>query len=70
MCLLLLSHPLISLTLCPVTLSQLMFNIEKAHFIVQEMVANGVIVETNKTNILDPLKLLDKEKKAVKNNPK
>ena len=30
----------------------IMFNIEKAHFIVDEMVMNGYIVETNKTNIL------------------
>ena len=30
-----------------------MFNIEKAHFIVDEMIMNGQIVETNKANILN-----------------
>jgi AP-4 complex subunit sigma-1 len=37
-----------------------MFHIEKAHFIVDEMVANGYIVENNKANILKPLLLIDK----------
>jgi AP-4 complex subunit sigma-1 len=37
-----------------------MINIEKAHYIVDEMVANGAIVENNKANILKPLQLLDK----------
>ncbi len=37
-----------------------MYNIEKAHFILDEMVANGYIVETNKANILKPIQLLDK----------
>ncbi len=37
-----------------------MFHIEKAHYIVDEMVANGAIVENNKSNILKPLELLDK----------
>lgn len=32
-----------------------MFNIEKAHFIIDEMVMNGYIVETNKANILNPV---------------
>ena len=32
-----------------------MFNIEKAHFIIDEMVNNGQIVETNKTLILNPV---------------
>ena len=32
-----------------------MFNIEKAHFIVDEMVMGGYIVETNKANILNPV---------------
>ncbi len=38
----------------------IMFNIEKAHFILDEMVANGNIVEMNKSNILNPLILMDK----------
>ena len=37
-----------------------MFHIEKAHYIVDEMVANGAIVENNRANILKPLALMDK----------
>jgi AP-4 complex subunit sigma-1 len=37
-----------------------MFHIEKAHYIVDEMVSNGSIVENNKSNILKPLTLMDK----------
>lgn len=37
-----------------------MFNLEKAHQIIDEMVMNGHIIETNKTNILNPIKLMDK----------
>lgn len=37
-----------------------MFHIEKAYYIVDEMVANGYIVENNKANILRPLQLMDK----------
>lgn len=44
-----------------------MFNIEKAHYILDEMIANGQIVETNKSLILGkikgyvaPLHVLDK----------
>jgi len=38
----------------------IMFNLEKAHIILDEMVINGRIVETNKTNILEPIYLYDK----------
>lgn len=38
----------------------IMYNIEKAHYILDEMVMNGNIVETNKTLILAPLHVLDK----------
>eukprot|EP01041_Mallomonas_annulata_P013678 gene13678-29081_t len=38
----------------------IMFNIEKAHYIVDEMVSNGVIIENNKSIILKPIQLLDK----------
>jgi AP-4 complex subunit sigma-1 len=45
----------------------IMFNIEKAHYILDEMIANGQIVETNKALILGtwcviiaPLHVLDK----------
>ena len=33
----------------------IMFNIEKAHFIIDEMIMNGQIIETNKTNVLTPV---------------
>ena len=33
----------------------IMFNIEKAHFIIDEMVMSGYIVETNKASILNPV---------------
>eukprot|EP00457_Paulinella_chromatophora_P017670 gb/GEZN01018760.1/.p1 GENE.gb/GEZN01018760.1/~~gb/GEZN01018760.1/.p1 ORF type:complete len:150 (-),score=17.55 gb/GEZN01018760.1/:233-682(-) len=38
----------------------IMFNIERAHFILEEMVMNGRITETNKANILRPIRLMDK----------
>jgi AP-4 complex subunit sigma-1 len=38
----------------------IMFHLEKAHYIVDEMVVNGAVVENNKANILKPLALLDK----------
>jgi AP-4 complex subunit sigma-1 len=38
----------------------LMFNIEKTHFIVDEMVMNGEIVDTNRLSVLKPVTLLDK----------
>ena len=33
----------------------IMFNIEKAHFIIDEMVMSGYVVETSKANILNPV---------------
>lgn len=42
----------------------IMFHIEKAHYIVEEMVANGSIIENNKANILKPLALMDKSASA------
>lgn len=44
---------------------QIMFNLEKAHFILNEMIMNGCIVETNKVNVLKPIVLLDKNCWAV-----
>mmetsp|Transcript_9460 Transcript_9460/g.13092 ORF Transcript_9460/g.13092 Transcript_9460/m.13092 type:complete len:151 (+) Transcript_9460:89-541(+) len=38
----------------------IMFNLEKAHFILDEMVMNGCIVDTNKSNILKPIALMEK----------
>lgn len=38
----------------------IMFNLEKTHFILDEMVLNGYICEGNRDNILKPLSLMDK----------
>eukprot|EP00284_Hemiselmis_tepida_P008509 CAMPEP_0174932770 /NCGR_PEP_ID=MMETSP1355-20121228/41103_1 /TAXON_ID=464990 /ORGANISM="Hemiselmis tepida, Strain CCMP443" /LENGTH=120 /DNA_ID=CAMNT_0016179219 /DNA_START=39 /DNA_END=401 /DNA_ORIENTATION=+ len=38
----------------------IMSQLEKAHFVVDEMLINGFIVETNKQNILAPIRFLDK----------
>ncbi|KAK1437576.1 hypothetical protein QVD17_03370 [Tagetes erecta] len=38
----------------------IMFHLEKAHFMLEEMVMNGCIVETSKANILAPIQLMDK----------
>eukprot|EP00931_Biecheleriopsis_adriatica_P084469 TRINITY_DN58315_c0_g1_i1.p1 TRINITY_DN58315_c0_g1~~TRINITY_DN58315_c0_g1_i1.p1 ORF type:complete len:169 (-),score=26.56 TRINITY_DN58315_c0_g1_i1:38-475(-) len=38
----------------------IMFNLEKAHVILDEMVLDGNIVDTNKAAILNPLYLLEK----------
>lgn len=36
------------------------YSVLQAHFIVDEMLMNGRIVETNKQNVLAPVQLLDK----------
>lgn len=41
---------------CP----QIMFNLEKAHMILDEMIMNGCVTETNKRNILQPVLVLEK----------
>ncbi|CAA0834675.1 AP-4 complex subunit sigma [Striga hermonthica] len=38
----------------------IMFHLEKAHFMLEEMVMNGCIVETSKSNILSPIQLMEK----------
>ncbi|KAM0939016.1 putative adaptor protein complex, sigma subunit [Dioscorea sansibarensis] len=38
----------------------IMFHLEKAHFMLEEMVINGCVVETNKQNILTPIQLMNK----------
>ena len=38
----------------------IMFNLEKAHVIVQEFIQNGYIVDCNKTNVLQHIQQLDK----------
>jgi AP-4 complex subunit sigma-1 len=37
-----------------------MFNIEKVHVILEEMILNGRIVETNQNNVLAPVLEMDK----------
>ena len=39
----------------------IMFHLDKAHFILDEMVMNGCIVETNRTKVLTPVQLLDQQ---------
>ena len=39
----------------------IMFNIEKAHFILDELIMDGQIAETNKANILNPVVAIVKE---------
>ena len=42
----------------------IIFNLEKAHFLLDEMVMNGYIIETNKANVLKPILLLEKTNKS------
>ncbi|XP_013409845.1 AP-4 complex subunit sigma-1 [Lingula anatina] len=42
-----------------VTEIDIMFNMDKVHMILMEMVLNGEIVETNKNRILAPLRTMD-----------
>ena len=39
----------------------IMFNLDKVHMILDEMISNGVIVESNMTNILKPIIVMDQE---------
>jgi len=41
----------------------IMYQLEQVHFLVDEMVQNGYIVETNKNNVLRPIDLIDRESK-------
>ena len=43
----------------------IMYQLEEVHFLLDEMVMNGYIVETNKTNILRPIDLLEREDKTA-----
>ena len=40
--------------------AQIMFNLEKAHIILDEIIMNGQIVETNRLNVVYPLAVLEK----------
>jgi AP-4 complex subunit sigma-1 len=44
----------------------LMFNLERAHFILDEMLMSGRIVELNKGNILKPIRAFDMLEAAEK----
>ena len=39
----------------------IMYQLEQVHFLLDEMVMNGYIVETNKMNVLRPLDLMERE---------
>lgn len=41
-------------------LPQIMFNLDKAHMILDEMIMNGHISETNKDRVLAPVAVLEK----------
>jgi AP-4 complex subunit sigma-1 len=43
----------------------IMYQLEEVHFLVDEMVQNGFISETNKTNILRPIALMERESQKV-----
>uniref|UniRef100_A0A672HG68 AP complex subunit sigma n=1 Tax=Salarias fasciatus TaxID=181472 RepID=A0A672HG68_SALFA len=43
-----------------VSSSTIMFNLDRVHIILDEMIQNGHIVETNKSRILAPLTAIDK----------
>jgi AP-4 complex subunit sigma-1 len=45
----------------------IMYQLEQVHFLLDEMVMNGYIVETNKSNILRPIDLMDRESKKNEN---
>ncbi|CAI5534594.1 unnamed protein product [Closterium sp. Naga37s-1] len=38
----------------------IMFHLEKAYFMLDEMVMNGCVMDTNKLNVLAPIQLMDK----------
>ena len=43
----------------------IMYQLEQVHFLLDEMVQNGCIVESNKQNVLRPLDLMEKESKKA-----
>lgn len=43
----------------------IMYQLEQVHFLLDEMVMNGYIVETNKSNVLRPIDLIDRESKKT-----
>eukprot|EP00401_Gymnodinium_catenatum_P070572 CAMPEP_0117508134 /NCGR_PEP_ID=MMETSP0784-20121206/26790_1 /TAXON_ID=39447 /ORGANISM="" /LENGTH=153 /DNA_ID=CAMNT_0005303675 /DNA_START=66 /DNA_END=528 /DNA_ORIENTATION=- len=47
----------------------IMFNLEKAHIILDEMVLDGCIIDTNKAAVLNPLYLMEKTPEALAGAP-
>ena len=43
----------------------IMYQLEQVHFLLDEMVQNGCVVESNKQNVLRPLDLMEKESKKA-----
>ena len=43
----------------------IMYQLEEVHFLLDEMIMNGFIVETNKSNVLRPIDLLERESRKV-----
>jgi AP-4 complex subunit sigma-1 len=43
----------------------IMYQLEEVHFLVDEMVQNGYIIETNKQNILRPIALMERESRKA-----
>lgn len=41
----------------------IMYQLEQVHFLLDEMVMNGYIIETNRMNVLKPIDLLERESK-------
>ncbi|CAH3122723.1 unnamed protein product [Porites lobata] len=60
---LLLFNPFTVLPFLDLPVLKIMFNLDKVHMILDEMIMNGQIVETNKNRILAPVAVLDKAAK-------
>mmetsp|Transcript_10393 Transcript_10393/g.18896 ORF Transcript_10393/g.18896 Transcript_10393/m.18896 type:complete len:158 (+) Transcript_10393:51-524(+) len=45
----------------------IMYQLEQVHFLLDEMVMNGYIVETNKSNVLRPIDLMERESYKAEN---
>ncbi|OII77376.1 clathrin adaptor complex small chain family protein [Cryptosporidium andersoni] len=46
----------------------IMFNLDKAHIIIDEIIMNGLIAETNKANVMQYMNLIEKAASAPKDN--
>ncbi|XP_071833541.1 AP-4 complex subunit sigma-1-like [Apostichopus japonicus] len=46
----------------PVTEIDIMYNLDKVHMVLEEIIISGCIVETTVSNILEPLRLMDSRK--------